>query len=264
MPKKRQTVRRPRNGRPSPRGADDALIRSFAVDHSAGWTIPWHEHTWHQLAYASSGVIGVRTESGLWIVPPCRGVWIPAGLRHSIEIGGPVTVRTLYVRPGASRALPRTCMAVNVSPLLRELILHVVGLGTLSGRIPEQRRLAALLLDQLQGLPSVALQLPMPTDSHARAAADRLYRRPDDVGLLNHLPAELGVSRRTLERRFRAETSMTLGKWQQLARHIHAIRLLASGESVTDAALGVGYESISAFIAAFKRFFGTTPARYFD
>jgi AraC-like DNA-binding protein len=31
---------------------------------------------------------------------------------------------------------------------------------------------------------------------------------------------------------------------------------------VTQAALDAGYQSASAFIAAFKRAFGTTPARY--
>lgn len=260
MPKNRHASR----PRPNHRPRDEPLIRSFAVDHSAVWTIPWHDHAWHQLAYASSGVLGVRTEDGLWIVPPCRGVWIPAGLRHSIEIAGPVAVRTLYVDPVASRALPRACSVVNVSPLLRELILHTVQLGTLSRQMPEHRRLIAFLLDQLLCLPSVALQLPMPTDPHARRTAECLYQHPDDAGLLDRLLRELGVSRRTLERRFRAETNMTLGKWRQLARHIQAVRLLASGRAVTDVALDVGYESVSAFIGAFKRCFGTTPARYFD
>ena len=37
---------------------------------------------------------------------------------------------------------------------------------------------------------------------------------------------------------------------------------LSSGASVTAAALDVGYQSPSAFIAAFKRAFGVTPARW--
>jgi AraC-like DNA-binding protein len=42
----------------------------------------------------------------------------------------------------------------------------------------------------------------------------------------------------------------------------HAVRLLAEGEAVTAAALAVGYTSVSAFIAVFKKEFGNTPARY--
>jgi AraC-like DNA-binding protein len=46
-------------------------------------------------------------------------------------------------------------------------------------------------------------------------------------------------------------------------RLIHALRLLASGESVTTVALEVGYDSPSAFVSAFRTTFGKTPGRYF-
>jgi AraC-like DNA-binding protein len=68
---------------------------------------------------------------------------------------------------------------------------------------------------------------------------------------------------RTLERLFQTETGMTFGKWRQQLRLLHALRLLAADRAVTAVALEVGYDSPSAFIAAFKSLFGTTPARYF-
>jgi AraC-like DNA-binding protein len=39
---------------------------------------------------------------------------------------------------------------------------------------------------------------------------------------------------------------------------------LGRGEPVTTVALEVGYESPSAFIAAFRAMFGVTPGRYWD
>ena len=56
---------------------------------------------------------------------------------------------------------------------------------------------------------------------------------------------------------------MSLGRWRQQARLLHAMRLLARGEAVTSIALEVGYESPSAFIATFSSAFGTTPGRYY-
>jgi AraC-like DNA-binding protein len=56
---------------------------------------------------------------------------------------------------------------------------------------------------------------------------------------------------------------MTFGKWRQQLRLLHALRLLAAGETVTTAALEVGYDSTSAFISAFKTTLGTTPGRYY-
>jgi AraC-like DNA-binding protein len=43
----------------------------------------------------------------------------------------------------------------------------------------------------------------------------------------------------------------------------HQLPLLASGEVVSRIAARVGYETPSAFIAAFRRETGTTPAAYF-
>ena len=68
-----------------------------------------------------------------------------------------------------------------------------------------------------------------------------------------------GLSARTLERLFRAETGMSFGLWRQKARLLESVRLLAQGGSVTDAALDSGYSSVSAYIAAFKQTFGCTP-----
>jgi len=74
--------------------------------------------------------------------------------------------------------------------------------------------------------------------------------------------AHAGVSLRTAERRFFAETGMPLGRWRQQARLLAGVRSLASGGDVTESALAAGYESTSAFIAAFRKVFGTTPGQY--
>jgi len=48
----------------------------------------------------------------------------------------------------------------------------------------------------------------------------------------------------------------------QKARLLHAVAQLSAGASVNAAAFDCGYESPSAFIAAFKRQFGVTPGRF--
>ena len=53
-------------------------------------------------------------------------VWVPGGIEHEIRMVGPVSMRTLYVEPEAARFMPGThCAVVEVSPLLRELILAI-------------------------------------------------------------------------------------------------------------------------------------------
>src|SRR5262249_53120599 len=152
---------------------------------------------------------------------------------------------------------------VVVAPLLRELILHTIETGPLRRAVPEHRRLAAVLRDQLRILPSVPLELPMPRDGRAQGIALRLRDEPADNSPVDAIARRAGASRRTLERIFRKETGMSLGEWRQQARLLHAMRLLAGGEPVTSTAFEVGYESTSAFIAAFSRVLGTTPGRYY-
>ena len=205
----------------------------------------------------------VRTAQGDWVVPPNRAVWVPAGVEHGIELTGKVLVQTIYIAAGISGDLPRTCCAVNVSPLLRELIIHTVKLGMLSASIPSRARLIGFLIDQLSVLPATALQLPLPRDVRAKRAVEWLRAHPDDPGLIKTVARRVAASARTLERIFQKETGMTFGRWRQQLRLLQAMQLLAAGRPVTAVALDVGYESPSAFIAMFKRTLGTTPHRYF-
>jgi AraC-like DNA-binding protein len=148
---------------------------------------------------------------------------------------------------------------------MRELILHASGGGGLDRRVPEQAHLIAVILDQISTLDQVPLQLSVPRDAHAARAAEILRADPGGPGgtrSLDRLARETGASKRTLERRFRAETGMGLGRWRQQLRLLQALRLLAEGQPVTSVALEVGYQSTSAFISMFKKAMGSTPFRY--
>jgi AraC-like DNA-binding protein len=72
-----------------------------------------------------------------------------------------------------------------------------------------------------------------------------------------------GVSVRTLARRFAEEAGMPWRAFLQRARLIAAMEQLAASEaSVTEAAFAVGFDSLSAFSTAFRRFVGERPADY--
>jgi AraC-like DNA-binding protein len=260
MSKKRHSVERGGGRGRDPEAG--VLVRTYAVTHPSGSSISERAYDWAQLAYASAGVLTVHTTQGSWVVPPHRAVWIPAGVRHRLDMSGRVAVRTLYLSRALARGLPARCEAVNVSPLLRELVLEVVRLGLLRREVPAHARLARVVVDQLGTMPAVPLQLPMPLDPRARQVAERLLADPGGETLAG-AAARAGASGRTIERAFRRETGLTLGRWRQRARFIEAMRRLAGGAPVTRVALEVGYESPSAFVSAFRRQLGTTPGRYF-
>jgi len=247
---------------PRTRQSIDAVIRTLAATYSPTNVIPPHSHDWHQLLYASEGVMTFHTSLGSWVVPPHRAAWIPAGVIHSVEMSGSVTMRTLYLLPGISKALPKECCTVNVPPLLRELILDAVARQMLRRSVPHEARLIRVILDQMEALPVAPLQLPMPRDARALKIAGFFKANPSERKSLDQIARQAGASPRTIERLFRAETNMGFAKWRQRLRLLHDLRLLAAGEQVTTVALEAGYESTSAFIAMFRRELGTTPSRY--
>jgi AraC-like DNA-binding protein len=239
-------------------------VASVSADLPDGHTIPQHFHPEDQLIFASQGVMTLRTDQGTWVVPPMRAVWIPAETPHSVAMSGPVSMRTLYFLPGFVKRLPRKCFVMNVTPLLRELILHACTFKRLNKKAPVQKRILEILVDQLQAVYSIPLQLPHPADARAMRIVHALLANPGEPKTLQTLCKDCGASKRTIERVFRAETKMTFGKWRQQLRLLHALELLASGEKVTAAALDAGYCSPSAFISMFKKQLGATPTRYFQ
>jgi AraC-like DNA-binding protein len=245
------------------RGDPSAQLTALSYDYPLKYRVPWHFHEWDQLVYASHGVMTVQTSEGTWVVPTHRAVWIPAGIAHTIAMSGLVAMRTLYLKPRLAKVLPRTCCVVNVSSLLRELILNACHSATLKRAIPRQRHLIDMILDQLETVRMVPLQLGNPTDSRAKRIADTLLADPSDRRSLAQVCKVAGASKRTVERLFREELGMTLGRWRQQLRLMEAMRLLAEGAKVTHAALEAGYSTPSAFIAMFGKTLGTTPAAYF-
>ncbi len=237
------------------------LVRTYGVTFSESYASKPHTHEWDQLTYATQGVMTVKTADGVWVVPPNRAVWVPAGVEHTEVFSGPVAARSLFLVPQLSKFDRRECTAMNVSPLLRELILAAIAQGKLDSKIPEQMRLIEVLCDQIRTIANVPVQLKSPSDPRALRVTAMLEADPSSDETLAEISRRAGASKRTIERIFRVETGVSFQQWRQRLRLIHALRLLAAGQSVTSVALEVGYSSTSAFIAMFRRELHTTPRR---
>jgi AraC-like DNA-binding protein len=221
--------------------------------------IEWHFHDRAQLIYPGRGVLQVFTEAGSWIVPPLRGVWIPAGVAHAHRARGRTDLLSVAFPASAAPLGASGPVVVEVSPLLREVILALTGGSEMPTKSSALLRRVAL--DQLRGLTILPLALPRPRDDRLLRIVDRLSARPDDPRTLAQLGREVGASERTLSRLFRRETGMSFPQWRAQLRLHHAQLLLAAGESVTSTAHACGYRSTSAFIDAFRAAFGCTPGR---
>ena len=240
-----------------------SVLTTLTRDYPAGHVVPLHFHDRDQLVYASRGVMTVRTRDGTWVVPPYRAVWIPERVSHTITMSGSVAMRTLYFKSALAKTLPRDCCVINVSALLKELILYACSLRALKKTVKWQEHLIGIILHQLEAVRMVPLQLPHLSDPRAVRIAEILVRDPGDARTLAQLCRVAGASKRSIERLFQKEIGMTFGKWRQQLRLMEGMRFLAEGAKVTYAALESGYSTPSAFIAMFRKVLGTTPTSYF-
>ncbi len=241
------------------------LSRAVVIRHTAypkGHHIRPHWHGRAQFVFAVAGTMRVRTERRAWIVPPSRALWVPAHTVHEIQMHGIVDMHSLYLSDVAGAGMPASCAVLDVTPLLRELVVRAAALPANYDEGGEDGLLMRLLMAEIRRLPHCALDLPLPesrdlTQLCERILADLSTRRPCDFDA-----GELNTSTRTLYRRFLRETGITFARWKQQARLLESIRRLAEGAPVTAVAIDLGYESPGAFSTMFRRALGMAPRAF--
>lgn len=238
-------------------------VLGCAVDYPDRMVVARHSHRRAQLIHAVSGAMTVCTDHGSWVVPPTRGVWVPAGVEHWITMAGAVRMRTLFIAPERATALPGQCAVVAVSPLLRELILAALAVDQHAATWRDLQVLE-LAVEEIRFLEVQPLHLPMPAEPRIARICHALLADPADKRPLAAWAAWAGLSERTAARVFIASCGMSFGRWRQQLRLIDALTRLARGEPVLNVALDLGYDSPSAFSAMFRKALGRPPSAYFS
>ncbi|QQB37415.1 helix-turn-helix transcriptional regulator [Achromobacter deleyi] len=223
---------------------------------------PTHRHRMGQLVLSLQGAVTSTVPQGLWMVPPRYGVWIPGGTPHSNRVTDNGRVCFLFVPPDTP-GLPRQCCTLAITPLVRELMVHLADLSPAATADPGNRRLADVLVEQLAQMPTEQLHLPLSEHPRLREIATALHADPADRSTVAEWGRRLAMSERTLARLVRQEVGMSFGRWRQQMHIVMALQRLSSGVSVQRTAEDLGYESVSAFITMFRKTLGQTPARYF-
>ncbi|WP_183014359.1 AraC family transcriptional regulator [Achromobacter sp. UMC46] len=243
----------------------DVLLTPFSVQgrrESKGIAVPSHVHDEGMLVLVHEGLVVVQAGADVWTVMPGSLGWIPPGTPHGARWFGDARGSFLYVRRDVCDRLPAHCRSWPSSKLIEALVDRFTSSrdGEVSDAYLEQ--LFEVLLQELKHREHAPQLLPMPVDARLQDLAHTLLDTPDDTAGIDEWAQRLNMSSRTLMRRFRQETGVTLGQWRQQARLLRALEMLSRGGSVTEAALSVGYESTSAFIGSFRSAFGMTPTRY--
>lgn len=228
-------------------------------EHAA--EIPVHTHRKGQLIFARHGAVTCTADDQIWIVPAHCGVWIPGGMPHCARATLNARISYLFVEPGSVN-LPEDCCTLSISPMIREMINWLASQNADYPLNNHAARLARVTLDELAEMPREHFNLPISSNSKIRTIADALTKEPSDRSTLATWAKRVAMSERSLARLMIRETGLTFGRWRQQLHLVVALRELASGATVQNVSVELGYESVNAFITMFKAALGSTPAQY--
>ena len=253
---------------------EDSCVDAPAFDVQAGAGDPLHVHP-HEalLIYAESGAFNLFTEDRVWALLPSRAVWLPPGVPSGWQAGlrSPVRLRPLHFLLPLPGNAPREAKVIGVSALLAAVIQELRALqqqgADSSGDEAARATIAALGRVALHeiGKASATTMPSVPQPAHpglrrvtSLQLADLAVEWP-----LSACAEAAHMSLRTFSRVFPQEAAgLTWPAWVRQARMMVGRQLIELGASVNEAAAQVGYDSQSAFAAAYRRIHGSSPSAH--
>ncbi|HBL8858092.1 TPA: helix-turn-helix transcriptional regulator [Enterobacter hormaechei] len=233
------------------------MLTTERLVHPGGYHTPWHSHHAGQLWRIAAGLLVIETPLGRSVVPTKHIGWIPPGQQHAAFSESAIEGCAVYLDPAHCEGLPEEATLFESDDFTDALFSRL----SVAGSEYDPRKLI-LLLEELALASQVRFYLPVPTDPRLKNVVRKLLQSVDDNQTVESHASRAGMSVRTFNRRFSAETGMNFVNWRQLARVMQAMEWLAAGKPVGWIALSCGYSSVSAFIEVFRTWTGKTPGQW--
>ncbi len=235
------------------------MIRFKELDYIAGEILPVHEHEEGQVLFARAGIMEVKADRQLIIVPSSRLVWVPPGVGHSIRFRTDTKMRTAFIDPNVLDNTFERISIFQASGLFREIIIKIVEDNFCEKDY--KNLLESVLIKELSSLRSEPFSIKLPIDVRARRVADALLTDPSNSAKIDEWADLAACSAKTLSRLFVKETGLSFQLWRRHLRLLLIHELLEKGTSITTAAHAVGFSTSSALTEAHTQTFGFPPSK---
>ena len=188
--------------------------------------------------------------------------WLPPGFVHEARSHGAIAGWSLYISAERSSSVVHRPFLADCTRLLMAQVERLLHNAKKAAWQDSFTRLAESFWDEFLSIPRHSVSLPFPEDARLKRVAEALSATPSDPRGQQEWADMAGMSLRSFIRHFTADTGMQFSVWRQRLRILNAQERLARRERVTDVAAAVGYESLGAFAAAFRKGTGYSPSAY--
>ena len=238
-----------------------------------GHEVGRHQHAEHEFFLPLQGEITVDYGKEAVRAGPGRMLYVPPNLDHSFSSSSQGSgERVIWLidqkiwKPHVqTKFLPS---AFPINSLAKELVFYLL----IHREAPGAKYFISALIETLaESLQSTQLERSKLASEHisGRVVDERIKRSMEIIEeqfssvSLAEVPRESGLSARNFNRLFLKETGLTPKDFLILRRIEKAKELLQNTRmTVTDISMEVGYNSLSKFIATFKKITGSLPSDY--
>ncbi|WP_426065351.1 helix-turn-helix domain-containing protein [Flavobacterium sp. DSP2-3-1] len=229
--------------------------------------IPTHKHEKSQMLYSEGGIVHVTTETKTYFLPARHFIWIPGGVKHSIQPNSEdVMMRNLYFPIGLDEdSFYEKEGIYPINDLLLQMMLFT---NRWNGNLKKGTRNFTIANAIKAILPEICLtnlplSLPLPKDIRLHKIIIYLDKNLGETIMFSDLANRFGFSERSLYRLFQKDLGMSFIQYFTIRRILKAIELLLEKKlSVNEVAQAVGYNSVPTFSNTFFKILGQRPSDY--
>lgn len=222
-----------------------------------------HAHLSYQLTFVAQGFQYIHIGANSYLVPPNHAIWIPSNLMHrTVSTGTATSLTVVLFKVVPNHAFYQQITVFAVPNVLKELLRYA---AKWNHQLKVDDEQVAFLQAILLGLPNFSaaqntLQIPVPADQRLKVVCDYINHHFKATDSLSFYAGLAHLSERSLQRIFKAETGITIKKYIQLIRVLKSVQLLSDRKfTLSQVAVMVGYQSLSAFTSAYKQIMQAKP-----
>lgn len=207
------------------------------------------------------GLFQVSVRHTEYFAGPHHGIYLPPRIPHQVRASQRSSGWFVRMRMPADSVQKDSIRSIETTTLLETLVERISQWGEDWEMSDAYRYTVCLLIEELLAIPDADCRLQWPEEDDLLLVAHAL-RDSHGWRTLEELATASGLPKRTLTRRYREATGVSVGEWTIRLRVFRAMRMLSAGKTLSDVAVELGYESPGAFAKQFKLRTGFAPKIY--
>ena len=222
------------------------------------------------LLWVHAGTAEVRTAQQQYPLSSGQGIWLPAGIPYTVEVGADSVAFPIFPAAGTRAPTLDRPQRIDLPSSWSEWLIYQFArsIGYLRGATSDTSLLDlvagsryATPKEEARPIEQVPVP-PMPRSPEAVTVAHSLLQRPDDPSETTDHARAVNISVRTLQLQFLQETGLPFVRWRTAVRVAASAALMDAGHEIGQAGRQVGFSTPAGFTRAFHTQTGMTPRQY--